>query len=138
MNLTLKRGDADIDGVFSQLTSDDSGKLIAMTLEHAYPQEDGSYAPKIQPGTYTCVRSLHQLHNMERPFITFEITGVTGHTNILFHVGNFNEDSEGCVLLGEYITRSATGVQMLTNSRVTFEKFMSFQENVTSFTLTVK
>ena len=31
---------------------------------------------------------------------TFEVTGVPGRANILFHHGNTEEDTEGCILLG--------------------------------------
>ena len=136
MNLILTRVAKEEDGIFSHLESDQG--LVAITLEHAYEQPDETYDAKIQPGTYTCIRGQHQLHSMQHPFTTFEITGVTGHSNILFHAGNFNDDSDGCVLLGELVAKSATGAQMITNSRVTFEKFMRLQEGVDSFTLVVK
>jgi len=138
MNLTLKHAEFSSDGIFGSLMDSD-GNQIATTLEHAYPtgNGDGSYAPKLIPGIYKCVRGMHQLAHMRAPFETFEITGVVGHTNILFHVGNFNDDSEGCVLLGAATTLGPKGTQMLINSRSTFAKFMRLQDNVTEFLLTV-
>ena len=130
MNLTLTRNSYEQDGVFGVLTNED-GARIAVTLEHAYLLLS-SYVPKIPPGTYTCVRGEHQLASMLTPFSTFEITGVPGHTNLLFHAGNFNADSEGCILLGK---NQAPG--MVTDSKETFAYFMSLQDGLNEFTLEV-
>lgn len=118
------------DGIFSEL-KDQNGNLLAHTLEHSY---DG--LPKILNGTFTCVRGPHRLHNMTEDFTTFEITGVIGHKDLLFHWGNFNKDSEGCVLLGQS-EELVNGVEMVTTSRPTFAKFMSGLEGVDTFTLIV-
>jgi hypothetical protein len=135
MDLKLTRKQFISDGVFSEL-SDADGNLIAHTLEHAYLQDDGSYLPKIPNGTYTCVRGMHQLDGMTQPFSTFEITGVQGHTNLLFHVGNYNSDSEGCVLLGLAVSWSGSH-QIIINSKVTFTKFMQLQSGLDKFVLNV-
>lgn len=141
MNLILTRNLFQPDGIFGEL-QDETGTQVAVTLEHAYDagHGDGSYAPKLQPGTYLCRRGPHQLHGMTEPFITFEITGVVGHTNILFHWGNYNKDSEGCVLLGRRIVPNpdAPSDLMITSSRNTFLKFLDLQRDLDSFTLTVK
>jgi hypothetical protein len=132
MNLTLIRTDAREDGIFGTLEGPNG--LIAYTLEHAYPR-GGIFTPKLPAGIYTCVRGLHQLANMKAPFWTFEITGVPGHTNILIHIGNYNDDSEGCVLVGDTILKGPTW--MITDSRITFDKFMALQQGVDEFQLTV-
>jgi hypothetical protein len=135
VNLTLTRNEFRPDGVFSTLT-DESGVKIASTLEHAYDDiSPGEWLPKIPDGTYTCVRGQHRLARMQTSFETFEVTNVPGHTNILFHIGNFDNDSEGCILLGENVAN--TKPQMITNSKSTFVKFMELQDGVSSFTLTV-
>lgn len=141
MNLTLTRTDKKEDGIFGVLT-DEQGKQIAVSLEHAYDSGngDGSYEPKLQSGVYKCVRGEHRLHSQLMPFTTFEITGVVGHTGILFHIGNYNEDSNGCVLLGRRILPSPlpSSDNMITSSRNTFNAFMDLQKGVNEFTLTVK
>ncbi len=129
--MILKRIEKRDDGIFSELYND-SGDLLAKTLEHSYNGE-----PKLYNGTFTCVRGMHQLHGMTQPFETFEITGVTGHTGILFHVGNWNQDSDGCVLLGSEIEPSDRG-QMVIASRITFNKFMQGLSGVNQFTLVVQ
>lgn len=133
MNLSLKRRNYRPDGIFSALY-DDSGKLIAVTLEHAYCT-DLYYEPKIPAGTFLCVRGTHSLHN-GIPFETFEVTGVPGHTGLLFHAGNFDADSEGCILVGEAIAQKGSA-EMITNSRATLDKFLALQSGINQFTLTV-
>lgn len=134
MDLQLCRRSYMPDGIFSQLKQFD-GQLLCATLEHAYDDGDGYFVPKIPGGVYTCKRGIHALHN-GIPFETFEITGVEGHVNLLFHAGNFNKDSEGCVLLGEHQVQS-NGVDMVTNSRTTFQQFMQLQFGVEEFRLEV-
>lgn len=119
------------------------GEKVAETLEHAYPDEADNmcnYQPKLQAGEYKCVRGTHQLSGNSSKFETFEITGVSGHSGILFHVGNFNKDSDGCVLIGDKTIKAcsaANSTLMVTNSKVAFAKLMKLLENVDSFTLIV-
>jgi hypothetical protein len=126
----LKRKQKRPDGIFSQL-SDQNGVVVAQTLEHSY-----NNLPKLYDGTFKCVRGPHRLNGMTEDFITFEITGVQGHTDILFHWGNYNKDSEGCVLLGQEMTESSMG-GMVTSSKNTFAAFMAALEGVNQFMLVV-
>lgn len=129
---TLRHTDFRPDGIFGEFTFDGDPGRFCVTLEHSY---DGQ--PKLQPGTYTCVRGTHTLHNGV-PFETFEITGVAGHAGILFHAGNFNRDSEGCVLVGHTIAiNPATGDEMITGSKDEFAAFMARFEGVDSWQLEV-
>jgi hypothetical protein len=129
--MTLIRNDFREDGIFGVLL-DDLGNQIAVTLEHAYVQADSSYQPKLGKGMYQCMRGEHQLAGMSQPFETFEITGVPGHTDILFHRGNYNADSAGCVLLGNAVSEN-----MITNSKLAFYSFMVKLNGIDTFTLTV-
>lgn len=115
------------------------------TLSHAYQQPDGSYLPIVQPGTYTCVRGIHKLED-GIPFETFEITGVEGHSGLLFHPGNFQKDSKGCTLVGASRIRydsnhdgqiTEMDDEMITQSKVTFEAWMKRLNGVNSFMLQV-
>ena len=133
MLFTLIRKEAREDGIFGELWGEDAKDPLCVTLEHSY---DG--VPKLPPGEYTCVRGPHRLHSMTQDFETFEITGVPGHTNILFHWGNYNSDSDGCVLLGRSLGRAGAGYQMITSSRKAFATFMAATAGVDSFTLEVK
>lgn len=129
MTLYLKRQEFREDGVFSHL-EDSKGNLIAATLEHSFDLK-----PKVYDGVFKCVRGTHRLHN-NVPFETFEITGVVEHSGILFHVGNYNSDSDGCVLLGTDIAPSDKG-QMVRHSMIAFSKFMGLLEGQQSFDLIV-
>lgn len=136
MNLRLKRFDRREDGVFGQLF-DDKDKQIAVTLEHSIDagHGNGSFTSKLPNGIYKCVKGMHRLDHSDKPFETFEITGVPNHTGILFHVGNYNRDSDGCVLLGHGYGGEP---RMLYQSRMTFDSFMNLQHNVTEFILEVE
>src|ERR1035438_7786436 len=102
MNLTLRRNRQDLYGVFGMLTDEiDNG--VCVTLEHAFKNADGTYSALVPAGTYLCVRGQHRLEGMTNTFETFEVTGIIGHTGVLFHRGNYQSDSSGCLLLGESI-----------------------------------
>lgn len=133
---TLKRGDLRKDGIFGTFAFDGE-PTFCQTLEHAYGDGTGGWQPKVPSGMYTCVRGTHTLHN-GIPFETFEITGVGGHSGILFHAGNWNKDSEGCVLVGHTVaTDQNTGDEMITGSRDQFAQWMARLEGVDSFQLEV-
>ncbi len=129
MDLKLNRRQYKADGILSELCR--CAKIIARTLEHSY---DG--VPKLQPGVYKCVRGTHKLHD-GIPFETFEVTGVAGHSGILFHAGNWQKDSDGCILVGDAVTMSKQGT-MITNSKALFREFMALQNGVNEFLLTVQ
>lgn len=126
MNLTLHRRNKTEAGIFGDIWAED-GSFICVTLEHSY-----DFQPKLPQGIYTCKRGLHRLAHMKEPFETFEILDVPGHSDILFHVGNYNRDSDGCVLIGIEF-----GDKMITESRVAFQEFMDLQKGIDTFTLTV-
>lgn len=135
MDMILKRDAWRSDGIFSQFM-DDHGNTLFWTLEHAFKQPNGNYLPKIPDGLYQCVRGMHRLEGMDSDFETFEITGVEGHTGLLFHIGNYNMDSDGCVLVGTDISKLST-FWMITNSRAAFESFMSLHADDQTFSLVV-
>lgn len=136
MELKLKRLDYFSDGIFGELY-DSAGRKLASTLEHAYDSGNGngSYVPKLPNGNYICLRGVHKLHDGV-PFETFEITGVPGHSDILFHVGNYNKDSDGCVLLG-INQETVSKTHYVDNSRIAFGRFIDTVKGLDKFTLTV-
>lgn len=128
MDLKLVRYLKNSSGIYGKILREDSSQLC-VTLEHAYPDGDG-YSPKIPPATYLCVRGTHMLHS--GPIETFEVTGVPGHTGILFHPGNTGQDSEGCILLGRIVLRDS-----IRDSRAMFNEFMALQAGIDQFKLEV-
>lgn len=120
------------DGIFGKLERED-GTFICYTLEHSYGNK-----PKLADGTYTCKRGPHRLHGMTEDFITFEITGLPDFdgvpvTGVLFHWGNYNKDSEGCVLMGSSETPTMIG-----NSRAEWAAWMDSLNGIDTFQLEVK
>jgi hypothetical protein len=126
MNLKLKRFSFAENGIFGRLF-DEQDNVIAVTLEHSYDN-----VPKIPVGLFVCKRGMHRLESMTEDFETFEITNVPGHSDILFHQGNYNKDSKGCILVG-----STLGPDMICESRKAFEKLMQLQSGLNLFTLQV-
>ncbi len=127
-------------GIFGNLYNDDRS-LYLSTLEHAFPvipdsaSLSTSWAPILQPGQYTCVLGEHQLLH-GGPFQAYQITNVPGHSGVLFHIGNYNKDSDGCVLLGMGKLSDKIG-DMLTLSDKAFTLFMNFMNGIETFPLTV-
>lgn len=131
MNLTLKRLRYEPHGVYSRLSGD---SIDLYTIEHAYSILGGVCAPKLSQGVYTCKRGMHKLRT-NIPFETFEVLSVPGHTGILFHKGNTQADSDGCVLLGCELDMEN---KMIKNSLLAFDQFMQAQIDDDEFQLTVE
>jgi|ERR1035437_3433898 hypothetical protein len=125
MNLILRRTVFDINGIFGELTG---YGCHFYTLEHSYNNQ-----PKLPPGKYSCVRGIHKLHD-GIPFEAFQVMDVPGHEGILLHKGNYNSDSDGCVLIGKGLDLSKN---MITESKDAFDELMLLQSSFDSFTLTV-
>jgi len=76
----------------------------------------------VKPGNYHCRR----FHGTKWPD-TFEIV-VPGHTAVLFHAGNVEADTRGCVLLGSTAGK-LRGERAVLNSGATFERFLEHTKN---------
>ena len=132
MNLILTRKNYSLYGITGELC-DESGKHLCFTLEHAY-QVGATYLPKVAAGVYNCTR--HPPNRL--PYETFELQDVPPFqaalvSGILIHVGNYNGDSEGCILVG-----LEQGQGCILESKKAFDMLMGVQADVASFTLTVK
>ncbi len=66
---------------------------------------------------------------------TFEIE-VPGHTAVLFHAGNVEADTKGCVLLGSSVGK-LKGNRAVLNSGETFMRFLEALKDQDFFTLFV-
>jgi hypothetical protein len=132
MFLQLLRFSYAEDGIFGHLIGPFTSSFL--TLEHSY-LIDGKYVPKISNGNYLCKKGIHQLKSGSA-FETFEVTQVARHTGILFHIGNYLKDSEGCILIGNSIS-GLLGSRMITESRNAFLDFMGSVGEENYFTLVV-
>lgn len=113
------------DGCFSVLLWD--GQPFAISVERTFA--DGR--PVITQGAYKCTRSTY----IKGGYETFEIH-VEGHTRILFHKGNVEEDSAGCVIVAESfgVVRGRTAVL---DARTGFGGLMELAAGLPEFYMTV-
>ncbi len=142
-NLILTNTAFNSTGIFGNIKSLD-GSLSLVTLQRAYPVvsegESTSYLPKVSPGTYDCLRYYSHKHGYDVFWVTRVKNNGVDPTDagkefydfIELHIGNFNKDSEGCILLGLH-----PGPDCILNSEKAFEQFMAYFSGVNSFQLTV-
>lgn len=134
MDFTLRNRRSSVDGVFGELV-DAKGTFNFVTLEHAYSDGNGHFFPKIEPGVYTCVR-------FQSPHLGYEVWHLTGndsdHHFFLIHIGNYNDDSDGCILIGKGYGNKSDGGKMIVSSKQAFAALMEAQKETDSFTLTVE
>ena len=130
MRLALSRFLYRADGIVGRLL-DEQDQQLAVTLEHAY--DTPTPHAKIPAGVYRCVWRDHPAKGW-----AFELQDVPGAEGILIHAGNYETDSQGCILLGEAFHVDAKLGAMLTNSWRAFAKLLIRLHTVTEFTLVVQ
>jgi hypothetical protein len=96
MSLRIVRDLRSTDGTFGQLWNTRSGGFFNAlhTCEDDW-LDNRRNVSCIPAGTYKVLRTIYYKHGYE----TFEII-VPGRSRILFHPGNTEEDTDGCVLVG--------------------------------------
>ena len=125
----LKRIAANVDGTFGVLI--DGEVPFAVTLEREWlgNQPEVSCIPV---GVYTCKRVASP-----RFGDTFEVTGVPGRSHILFHSGNTEDDSKGCILVAEQFG-SINGKTAVQVSREGFAEFLARLNGADEFVVEIK
>jgi len=113
------------DGIIGVLTID--GKADCLTMQ---PDERDQHF-SIPVGSYLCKR----FHG-KRWQDTFEIV-VPGHTALLFHSGNRESDTEGCILLGEEVGELG-GKRAVLASGKAFSEFMKKMGDDQEFNLVIQ
>ena len=96
------------DGILGTLVIDDRFQCLTMERDDTF----------LKQGQYHCQR-FHGAKYAD----TFEIC-VPGHTAVLFHPGNTEDDSQGCVLTGQKVGY-VSGKRAVLESKVAFEQFMA-------------
>jgi hypothetical protein len=126
--LTLKRTNYIEDGTFGVLC--DEGDIpFAVTLEPEW--RDNKANSCIPEGEYVCKRS----HYHRGGYDTYEIL-VEGRSRILFHKGNIEDHSLGCILIGEQFEH-LKGKTAILRSGKGFSEFMGRLNNVMNFKLII-
>ena len=100
-------------------------QIFCYTLE-PMDKENKRYVSSIPAQQYVCKRT-----SSVRFGNTFEVANVPGRDSILFHPGNRQTDTNGCILLGQYIDKLYMDpiARAVMNSGNTFKKFMEIIEN---------
>ena len=94
---------------------DMDGKPFAITLERTF--DDGSTV--LKPGLYDC----HKDKYHKGGYDTFEIE-VQGHSRVLFHKANVENELEGCIAIGEKF-EDFGDTPGIAESGVGFKQFMA-------------
>lgn len=126
--LILKRISYIKDGTFGVLVSDEP---FALTCEREW-LDNKPEVSCIPTGEYICKRV-----NSPRFGNTFEVTGVAGRTNILLHSGNTEDDSKGCILVGEEFG-AVNGKTAVLSSKRGFAEFLERVRDVEEFKLIIE
>ena len=116
-------------GTFGVLKVDK--QVFCVTLEPP-DRENVQNISNIPAQQYTCRR-----HHSQRFGETFQIMDVTGRTSVLFHAGNFKQDTLGCVLLAQHYGK-LKGRRAVLNSGNTFKAFMAAMNGTDEFHLTIR
>lgn len=129
MELKLKRVSENDDATFGVLIN---GNIpFAVTLEPAW-EDNKKGISCIPSGPYNCKR-------VKSPKFgdTFEILDVVERTHILFHKGNSERNTQGCVLIAEEFGRLNGKAAVLASGRG-FTEFMSILKEVDEFDLIIE
>lgn len=109
---------------------------FAVTLERAWQNNERGVScipggPLTAPVVYQCAR-------VKSPKFgdTFEVLNVPGRSEILFHKGNIDDDSHGCILVGEAFN-PILGKPGITEAGHGFAELMSIMRLTDRFQLSV-
>lgn len=106
-------------------------EVFCVTLEppDVFNQQNRSSIPAQQ---YICSRYASERHGE-----TFAVENVPGRYAVLFHSGNTQKNTIGCILLGQYFGKLKDDRAIL-NSGQTFKRFMDLMAGYDRFHLTIK
>lgn len=104
---------------------------FAVSLERTFGDDEQSFYTVIPPGRFLCTKTVYHKYGYE----TFEIH-IPGHTRILFHKLNTEDQSLGCIGIGEEFGE-LNGQPAILQSGKGFKEFMVKFGDRDSFYLTV-
>lgn len=102
------------DGTFGVLLDEDTPFCLTLEREWNDNKRNISCIPR---GSYICKR-------IQSPKFgdTFEVCDVPGRSHILFHRGNIEDDSHGCILVGEMYEKLKGKIAVLASGKA-FKEF---------------
>lgn len=126
MIITVDRFKSDADATISKVGVD--GRFVCFGLEDEYREEKIANETRVPEGRYKVgVRTeggFHQRYTRKFPDMhkgMLHVQDVPGFENILIHIGNTDEDTAGCLLVGLNAS-VADGELRLTSSKLAYEK----------------
>ena len=128
MNITLKRISANLDATFGVLIKDNTP--FAVTLERPWLDNQPNISC-IPLGNYQCKRLVSPKFGR-----TYEVIGVSGREHILFHAGNTEKDTHGCILIAEEYGQ-INGKGAVLDSKKGFNEFLSIVQGLDEFQLNI-
>ena len=129
MLLTLKRVAENVDGTFGVLIHNNIPFCLTLEPEWRDNKQNISCIPN---GFYTC-----QKVNSPKFGSTFEIKRVPNRTHVLFHKGNLETDTLGCIILGEQF-ESLNGKCAILKSGKAFDEFINLTKGLITFNLQIE
>ena len=116
------------DGTFGVLFDGDIPFCLTLEREWKDNEKNISCIPR---GSYLCKR-------VQSPKFgdTFEVCDVPGRSHILFHRGNIEDDTHGCLVTGEEYGKYKDKVAVLSSGRA-FKEFKKRTENLEYFKLEI-
>jgi hypothetical protein len=106
------------------------GQPFAVTLERPWRDNERSKSC-IPDGSYICERV-----DSPRFGDTFEVMSVTGRNHILFHKGNINADTHGCIIVGEMFDYLQEDRAVLSSAKG-YKEFMALLNDTDKFSLVI-
>lgn len=128
MNLVLVRIATGVNGTFGALLYNDVP--FALTLERQWLNNERGISC-IPWGKYVCKRIISPRFGN-----TFEVTRVPNRSSILFHKGNLDDDSHGCILVGEQF-ETINGSPGIAASKQGYNEFMILTSKINEFQLSI-
>lgn len=118
-------------GTFGVLIDSISCEPFAVTLEPPWLNNQVNLSC-IPDDRYLCQRV-----NSPKFGNTFQVTQVKNRTNIVFHKGNIDDDTRGCILVGEQFERLNNKPAVLA-SKKGFNEFLSRLADVNQFIIDIR
>ena len=127
MIITVDRFKSDADATLSKVNVD--GQFVCFGLEDEYRAEKVANETRIPPGTYKIglrseggfhTRYMKKFAGTHRGML--HVLDVPVFDHILIHVGNSDDDTSGCLLLGLHASVDDSELRV-TSSKLAYEKF---------------
>lgn len=129
-------------GTLGRLIMTQGQKELRLFALEEEDQQNRRNVSRIPEGTYR-IRRVYSPRFGE----TFEVLDVPGRSHVLFHRGNTEEDTEGCILMGGtvgaiLVEDEDTGAKVpkvaVLSSKAAFKQFMRFMEGHDEATLVIR